>query len=106
MKQLWHAEITVSMYVYAETEEEAYDLVSDYGDEEMDNVNSSDWTVWGTVDNTAHLEGDWAESIPYGDDVNDRTCTQILAEIDAKKAMEAEEERRKAEFEAHPKLVF
>lgn len=98
MKRLYLVEKTTSTYVLAESAEEAED--------KAERICQIDWpdedffaTLVHGVPKCLELYG------AYGDD-EERTLRQILIDVRRDEAAEAEEEQRRRDWDAHPKLAL
>jgi len=78
MKGLYRVKIEADMYVYAESPEEAESIADDNWWDEIQNLPPDLFSSRQPV-NAVPVE--WHDAIPYGDDVNDRTCAQILGQV-------------------------
>ena len=74
MKKLWTATVEVTMYVWAETAQDAQRVAEHNAGEEVGNGGA-----FVTANPTERLLYGWENAIPWGNDDN-RDCATLLAE--------------------------
>jgi hypothetical protein len=100
MKKLFRSEIELTMFVVAEDEAEAWDLIRLHARDEIDNIidgNLGDATPY-EVFNKQELDFNWQDSYPYGDNEN-KTCQEWLNKILEEKEERERQERIKKELD-------
>lgn len=86
-KKLFKVDVarTITMVVYAEDEADAEYEAIHSADDEVNNQFGIDWEAVSLPRPINHADSvprGWSSSIPYGDDVDDRTVIELLAQAE------------------------